>query len=137
MDLASRERLGSLCDQLGTWPSLRELISDAGAETQLNDLLALLTEPGDPDNALVAELLDAVEDAYTRLGMIGLTSRDGVPPRIALLPPGIAGQRAVIGWTCPLDRCNRVITADETPLPPTCAAHGPNGPMKPYPPTAP
>ncbi|MFE6049971.1 hypothetical protein ACFQ6N_04395 [Kitasatospora sp. NPDC056446] len=136
MDEVTRERLGLLCGQLG-WSSFRMLIASAGAEAQLDGLLVLLTGPGDPDDTLVTELLDAVEDAYARQGMSGLTARDGASSGTVLLPPGITGQRTLIGWTCPLDRCNRVVTADETPHPPTCGAHGPDGRMTPYPPTGP
>ncbi|CAN3985934.1 hypothetical protein [Kitasatospora purpeofusca] len=137
MDLLLRDRVGTLCEQLSRWPSLRTSIRDGGGEHALTELLALLTGTTDPEGPRVSELVDAIEDACARQGLAGLTTREvGSPGGIPALPPGMSGAPEIMGWTCPLGRCNRVVTPDETAHPPTCAAHGPEGRMKPYPPSA-
>ncbi|MFE1949455.1 hypothetical protein ACFW9D_03190 [Streptomyces sp. NPDC059524] len=118
----TRERVGSLCDQLSRWPSLRTTVRDGGGEAELRDLLGQLASDADPDEGLVRTLLDAVERACARQGLAGLTSRSGIGPvDMTSLPPGLADVRGVVGWTCPLGRCDRVVTPDETAQAPTCA----------------
>ncbi|MET7783558.1 hypothetical protein ABZU94_39035 [Streptomyces mirabilis] len=138
MQAADRDRVGLLCDQLSRWPSLTATIRDGGAETELHDLLALLSNQSDPDSQQVSELIEAIERACARQGLTGLTHRNGGSPGgITALPPGMTGAPEVVGWTCPLSQCNRVVTPEETSHPPACAAvPGPDGRMKPYPPTA-
>lgn len=135
MDVNVRDRVGLLCDQLSRWPSLMATIQDGGAQAELDTLLALVASETDPDSKRVSDLIDLIESACARQGVVGLTSRDGVPGGgITSLPPGMASTPEVMGWTCPLGRCDRVVTSDETSNPPTCvAAHGPNTYMKPYP----
>ncbi|MFE2519465.1 hypothetical protein [Streptomyces mirabilis] len=144
MHAADRERVGLLCDQLSRWPSLTATIRDGGAETELHSLLALLASQSDPDGQRVSDLLAAIEDACARQGLPGLTNRNGgfpggipaLPPGMTELPPGM-NDPGVLGWTCPLSRCNRVVTPEETTHPPACAAvPSPDGRMKPYPPAA-
>ena len=135
MDAAARERVGLLCDQLSRWPSLETTIRDGGAQSELTTLLALLSGDTDPDGQRITELLDASESSCAREGLVGLTSRNGDSlGGMAGLPPGMNGAPEVVGWTCPFDRCSRVVMPDETSQPPTCAAlQGPDGWMKPYP----
>ncbi|MCX5145213.1 hypothetical protein AB0C90_32325 [Streptomyces sp. NPDC048550] len=134
MDAATRSRVGLLCDQLSRWPSLREIIREGGAGPELDDLLALLAGPAEPAPRRMAELVDAVERSCARQGLAGWTSREGVPlPGVPTLPPGMTGTAGVAGWTCPFSRCDRVVTPDESPRPPECAAaHGRDARMKPY-----
>ena len=126
--------------QNGASPTIR----DGGGEHALTELLALLTGTTDPEGPRLSELIDAIEDACARQGLAGLTSREvgspggipALPSGMNVLPPWMGGAPEVMGWTCPLGRCNRVVTPDETAHPPTCVAHGPEGRMKPYPPNA-
>ncbi|MFD5728312.1 hypothetical protein ACFWMT_19775 [Streptomyces sp. NPDC058368] len=134
MDAMTRERVGLLCDQLSRWPSLQTTIRDGGAEDELRDLLRQLASETAPDNQRVSELLDAIERACALQGLPGLTSRtSNNPVDMTTLPPGMTDVRSVVGWTCPIKRCNRVVTPDETSQPPTCVAlHDANGRMTPY-----
>jgi hypothetical protein len=139
MDAVLRDRVGLLCDQLSRWPSLYTTIHDAGVDTELAELLTVLAETGDPDQARIQALLDAIDEACKHIGLAALTTRSmGLDPGGLTLPAGLdlpsgldgtAG--AVVGWTCPLRRCDRVVTAGETAQQPTCAARQ-NSPMTPY-----
>lgn len=119
---AVRDRVGLLCDQLSRWPTLHATIDSAGADNELGALLALLAGPHEPDLGKIETLLDAIDQACARIGLAALTSRAKGPAPWAGLPPGLAGHPGPAGWTCPLRRCDRVVTPDETSAPPTCAA---------------
>lgn len=122
------DRVGLLCDELSRWPELTQTIRDGGAQAQLNEVLKLLADPNDSNEQHMAQLLDAIEDACARQGL-ALQTR-----AIPSLPPGTGWHGGgLAGWTCPLDRCTRVVLPDETTDPPTCAAaHGEAARMKPY-----
>ncbi|MET9073380.1 hypothetical protein ABZX95_14655 [Streptomyces sp. NPDC004232] len=132
MDEAVSDRVGMLCDQLSRWPELATTIRDGGAQAQLAELLTLLAGRSAPDDRRVSALIDAIEDACARQGLPGLTRR------LPSLPPGLGTARRTpqdgepAGWTCPLDRCSRVVLPEETPSAPICAAHGEDARMRPY-----
>lgn len=138
MDAAVGNRVGLLCGQLSTWaPSLGDIIRAGGAEPELKALMTMLGAEAEPDQARVAKLIDAVEEACARQGLPGLARRTTGPQGVPALPPGIAGGSAIAGWTCPVGRCDRVVTPDETSAAPACAVvsgcgGGTNRSMKPY-----
>jgi hypothetical protein len=124
-------RIGLLCDQLSMWPSLYATIRDAGARTELDELLTTLADPHEPDRDRIRALLDAIDHACARVGLAGLTSRSPGPDAGITLPGGLDGPPGLVGWTCPLGRCDRVVTVNEAVGTPTCAA-GHAAPMTPY-----
>lgn len=115
MDADTRERIQSLCDQLSKWPSIRDQIGTLDLDT----LRGLLNSPAAPDEARIVELLDAVEQAGARAGLPGLTSgiRSGAIPG---LPDGF--KPSIVGWTCPVKRCARVVLAGNGVGVPICGA---------------
>jgi hypothetical protein len=131
MDAGLRGRVGLLCEQLSRWPSLRTIIGDAGARTELADLLAVLADPREPEADRVRTLLDAIDKACVGVGLTGLTSRTKAPDAGLTLPYGVNAVPGLVGWTCPLGRCDRVVTRKEAADPPTCAP-GRDTRMKPY-----
>jgi hypothetical protein len=138
MDAAVGYRVGLLCEQLSTWATLRDIIRADGAEPKLEALMTLLGAEAEPDQARVAALIDAVEEACARQQLPGLARRTTQPGGVPALPPGMAGRSAsaIAGWTCPVGRCDRVVTPDETSTAPACAVvsgagGGTDGSMKP------
>lgn len=80
-----RNRVGMLCDQLSRFPDLHDVICDAGADGELDKLLAALGGVDEPDEDQVLGWLQAIEDACARKGLAGITSREhAFRPR----PPG-------------------------------------------------
>jgi len=137
MDTAVGNRVGLLCEQLSTWASLGDIIRAGGAGRELKTLTSLLGAEADPDQAQVAALVDAVEEACARQGLPGLARRAVGPQGVPALPPGMPGRSAIAGWTCPVGRCDRVVTPDEASRSPVCAVvqgfgSGTDGLMKPY-----
>ncbi|MEU6106281.1 hypothetical protein [Streptomyces flaveolus] len=131
-----RERLGQLCDQLTRHGTMAAEIDAAGAGPELAELLGLLsTADASGDGDLVerlGDLLDAIEEACARHGLVTLDVRspadarpgDGrLPPGFGPAPDGTAAQRTVDAWVCPWSRCGRVVFPEETATaPPACAA---------------
>lgn len=137
MDAAVGNRVGLFCEQLSTWPSLGDIIGAGGGERDLKALMTLLGAEAEPDQARVAALIDAVEEACARRGLPGLARRTTGLQGVPTLPPGMAGRSAIAGWTCPVGRCDRVVTPDETSAAPACAVvsqvgGGTGTSMKPY-----
>ncbi|WP_194912880.1 hypothetical protein [Catenulispora rubra] len=132
MDAALRDRIGLLCDQLSRWPVLRTTITDAGAYAELTDLLSILTGPDQPDPARVQALLESIEEAGNAVGVVGLTTRMMGLDAGLILPGGLSADPGamVVGWVCPLGRCDRVVLPAEGVKTPMCAA-GPDKPMTP------
>ena len=136
MDPESKARVEALCRQLNHGTAVTRAIRDGHGDSQLRSLLALLTAPAEPDDAALTALLDKVDDAATRGGLQGLTTvvRTAVPdsPRhMPTLPIGVNQPPDIIGWSCPLRRCSRVVLADESVDTPSCAVGGNTG-MLPY-----
>jgi len=131
MDAALRDRVGLLCDQISRFPTLQGIIADAGALTELTGLLTMLADPHEPDQARVGALLDAIDQACSKTGLVGLTSRTKGLEAGLSLPGGLAADPGLAGWTCPLERCGRVVIRQEADGTPTCAARQ-NTPMRPY-----
>lgn len=123
MDAVLSDRVGLLCDQLSRFPSLQEFVAKAGVAAKLDELLALVADPREPDPARVRELLDAIDVACTVAGLAGLTSRTkgGVPAGLRL-PPDHSEAEGPMGWTCPLERCDRVVLRQDSAERPSCAA---------------
>jgi hypothetical protein len=118
-----RDRVGVLCGQLERWPTTEKIIREAGAGAALDELRAALT--GDAvDPARLAALLDAIEDACARSGLVGITSREhGYRP----LPPGLPLSSAPAEnapRVCPLGQCDRVVFSGETDTEPMCVVSG-------------
>lgn len=128
MDPESCARVETLCRQLGHGAAATRAVRDGLGEAKLIELLTLLRAPVEPDDAQVTALLDEVDDAATKGGLQGLTTvvRTEMPD----LPAGTVPAPEVIGWSCPLRRCSRVVLADESTVRPLCAA-GDTG-MRPY-----
>jgi hypothetical protein len=97
MDAGLRGRVGLLCEQLSRWPSLRTIIGDAGAHTELADLLAVLAHPREPEADRVRTLLDAIEKACVGVGLTGLTSRTKAPDAGLTLPHGVNAVPGLVG----------------------------------------
>ena len=57
-----RNRVGMLCDQLSRFPDLHDVIRDAGADGELDKLLAALGGVDEPDEDQVLVWLQAIED---------------------------------------------------------------------------
>jgi len=131
MDTPLRDRVGLLCEQLSRWPTLHATIRDAGAHTELDELLTILAAPKEPDRDRVLTLIDAIDQACTKVGLAGLTSRTKALSAGLTLPGGLEGDPSLAGWTCPLHRCERVVISQEVDGTPTCAARQ-NTPMTPY-----
>lgn len=130
-----RDRLGQLCDQLTRHGSMATEIDAAGAGPELRELLAHLaaaTDAGTPVHGeRLGELLDTIEDACARHGLVTLDVRSPADarPGSARLPPGFgpptdggATNGTVDAWVCPWGRCGRVVFPEETTGRPTCAA---------------
>lgn len=131
MDQDSRTRIELLCEQLDHWPDVREVIQAGGAGGQLDELTELLRSTGSFDPGHLIALLDAIEEAAAREGLVGVTSRPRGP--VPDLPHGMHSAHTV-GWTCPLRRCTRVVLFDESRETPTCAtAHADANQMTAYP----
>jgi hypothetical protein len=133
MDALVRDRVGLLCDQLSRFPTLRSTIADAGASTELAELLTKLADAHEPDQARILALLNAIEQACAGVGLAGLTSRTKGFDVGLTLPGGLDADPGLAGWTCPLRRCDRVVIRQEAvgTTTPTCAARQ-NAPMMPY-----
>lgn len=129
MDPESRARIESLCRQLNHGAAVTKAIRDGHGESALRSLLTLLGASTEPDNVALKTLLDEVDDAATRGGLQGLTTV--VRTTMPTLPLGVASPPDVIGWSCPLRRCSRVVLADESASTPLCAAGG-DARMLPY-----
>jgi len=131
MDGALRDRVGLLCDQLSRFPTLHTTITNAGAHTELAELLTTLAGSHEPDQDCVLALIDAIDHACTKVGLAGLTSRIKTLDASLNLPGGLEADSGLAGWTCPLQRCSRVVILQEADGTPTCAARH-NTPMTPY-----
>lgn len=120
-----RNRVGMLCDQLSRFPDLHDVIRDAGADGELDKLLAALGGVDEPDEDQVLVWLQAIEDACARKGLAGVTSREHAfrPPF-----PGVSDSWA---WVCPRGRCDRVVLPEKARTPPVCAMDG-GTPMTPF-----
>jgi hypothetical protein len=122
-----RDRLGSLCAQLGKWASLDGIIRDARVGQELDELLTAIAD-GVLDPKRVRELLDAIDEACKRRGLDGVTQQSRFRP----LPKGTSVSSVGESWVCPRGCCDRVVLAAETDDPPVCAAAG-GTPMKRFP----
>lgn len=122
---AVRERLGILCDQVARHADVEQVIRAAGAGAELDRLLHVVRtaqpdQRADPN--VMTELLDAIEQACARNGLLGVTT----VTRYTALPTGFPRQPKDVPptWICPLRSCARVVFDDETAAPPQCAAAG-------------
>lgn len=122
MDAVLRDRAGLLCDQLSRWPSLYTTAREVGRQTELAELLTLVTGPREPDQDRVLELLNSIDKAFAGVGLAGLTSRTKGPDVGLTLPEGLKTAPGLVGWTCPLKRCGRVVICQEADGAPACAA---------------
>lgn len=113
----ARNRVGMLCDQLSQWPDLRDIILDAGAGGELDELLTALGAEDEPDQDLMLACVRAIENACARKGLAGITSRDKA---FRPLPPGTSPIPGLRAWVCPWGRCDRVVLPEETQAPPVC-----------------
>ena len=113
------------------WPTLYATIRNAGAHTELDELLTTLADPHQPDQDRVLALIAAIDQACTKVGLAGLTSRTKALDAGLTLPGGLDADPSLAGWTCPLQRCDRVVIRQEAGGTPTCAARQ-NAPMTPY-----
>lgn len=118
---AARDRVGMLCDQLSRWPDLPGIIRDAGAGSELDELIAALGSEELPDQGRVIAWVQAIDDACARHGLAGLTSREN-PFRP--LPIGLSEDAGPRAWVCPRGHCNRVVLYEEKQTPPVCVAGG-------------
>jgi hypothetical protein len=117
MGVAPRDRMTSLCVELGKWTSLGEIIRRAGAGAELDELRTAIAVAG-TDPARLVVLLDAIDEARRRAGL-GDGTRGGRP----LLPlplPKPSGDH----WVCPHGYCDHVVLAGESDDPPRCAVAG-------------
>jgi hypothetical protein len=124
----ARDRVGMLCDQLSRFPDLHDIIRNAGADKELDGLLAALGGAGELDQERMLAWLQAIEDACARKGLAGITSREhGFRP----LPAGLSATSNIPVWVCPRGRCDRVVLPEEAQTPPVCAVTG-GTPMMPF-----
>ncbi|SEN20656.1 hypothetical protein SAMN05216267_1002280 [Actinacidiphila rubida] len=147
MDESVGERVGMFCEQLSLWPELATTIRDGGSGAALAELLTLLAGRAAPsDGPRMSVLMDAIEEACAAQGVppgrtrrfpllpLGMGGAGHPPPPPELGRNGEAAEPAeLVGWTCPLDRCSRVVLPEESASHPTCAAaHGEDRRMRPY-----
>ncbi|NUP49736.1 MAG: hypothetical protein HOW97_20865 [Catenulispora sp.] len=133
---ALRARLAVLCEQITRHADMDQIIRDAGVGAQLDELLSAVRDTGaGPDPARLTTLLEEIDDACARHGVVGVTSgskhltSQPLLNRYAPLVPGIGGGHSEPPvWVCPLQRCARVVFDDESTTAPLCAAGG-NVPM--------
>ncbi|MGW4380125.1 hypothetical protein [Kitasatospora sp. NPDC004531] len=120
---AVRERLAALCDQITRHHDMRQFIDEAGAGPQLAQLLDAVTAEQPPDRRHLLDLLNAIEKACGRQGLVGITTAS---KQYTPLPTGFAepAPDEPLTWICPLRRCNRAVFEDEATEPPSCAAAG-------------
>jgi hypothetical protein len=102
------ERLERVCLAHGRGGELRGLLEEAGEETLLDEIGAVLAQDEFRADCL-ADLLDAVDGALSAQGVHGLTR----PNREWRELPGVtAAAPQVEAWFCPVARCTR---AEEAP----------------------
>jgi len=131
-----RARLAVLCEQITRHTDMDQTIRNAGAEAQLDELLSAVRDTSvGPDPDRLTALLEEIDDACARYGVVGVTSRvkqltpQPLPNGYSPLVPGLGdGQNEPPVWVCPLQRCTRVVFDDEATTGPMCAAGG-NVPM--------
>ncbi|MEV5516364.1 hypothetical protein AB0L50_26245 [Streptomyces flaveolus] len=102
------ERLERVCLAHGRGGDLRGLLEEAGKETLLEELSAVLAQNEFHTDRLAA-LLDAVDEALSTQGVHGLTRPNREWRELPGVKPAVPQIEA---WFCPVARCTR---AEKTP----------------------